>query len=55
MGDVAWFLIGLGIGLWNGWGSAHLAVAAECRRLGGFFVGKTVFKCVEVIEQKTDE
>lgn len=30
--------------------SAHGMVAEECRRLGGFFVGKEVFKCVEISE-----
>ncbi len=31
-----------------GWVSAHHVVAEECRRNGGFFVGKTTFKCSEV-------
>ena len=29
-----------------GWVHAHLTVAGECERLGGFYVGKTVYKCV---------
>ncbi|GEM_PF-290694 len=31
-----------------GWAAAHSMVAEECRRNGGFFVGKTTFKCTEV-------
>lgn len=27
------------------WGDAHNQVAAECERLGGFFVGSRVFTC----------
>ncbi|WP_220703762.1 hypothetical protein [Citrobacter braakii] len=30
------------------WAAAHSMVAEECRRNGGFFVGKTTFKCTEV-------
>lgn len=36
------------VGVLIGWWSAHITVAAECERLGGFFVGQRVFKCVEV-------
>ena len=28
-----------------GWINAHEAVAKKCDRLGGFYVGKTTFKC----------
>ena len=42
-------LLGL---IWIGWlidwWHAHAALAAECERLGGFFVGKRVFKCMEI-------
>lgn len=31
-----------------GWVYAHHVVAKECERLGGFYVGKKVFKCTEV-------
>lgn len=33
--------------LW-GWYQAHQTVASECRKLGGFYVGASIFKCVEV-------
>lgn len=36
------------IGYWIGWWYAHVTVATECERLGSFFVGKRVFKCVEI-------
>lgn len=29
------------------WAFAHSAIATECRQLGGFYVGKTVFECKE--------
>ena len=41
------FLIGVFIGIYFGWVVAHYTIAEECRRLGGFFVGKSIFKCVE--------
>ena len=28
-----------------GWVAAHSTVAYECERLGGFYVGKTVYEC----------
>lgn len=31
-----------------GWDCAHSTVAKECERLGGFYVGKKIYKCVEV-------
>lgn len=43
-----WFLLALIIGALAGWRYAHGSIAAECERLGGFFVGKTVFHCSEV-------
>lgn len=49
MSALFWLLLGLVVGAGLGWNAAHVAVAAECERLGGFFVGKKIFKCVEVI------
>lgn len=40
-------LTGLIVGHGIGWRLAHITVAEECRRLGGFFVGKSVFRCTE--------
>lgn len=48
-------LIGLIAGWWLGWGHAHAVVAAECERLGGFFVGNKVFRCVETSGQVFDD
>jgi hypothetical protein len=28
-----------------GWVVAHNTVARECKQLGGFYVGKTVYEC----------
>lgn len=44
MKAISWTLIGL----WIGFTWAHVTIGDECDRLGGFFVGKKVFKCVEV-------
>ena len=30
------------------WGIAHNVIATECKRLGGFYVGSSTFKCEEV-------
>ena len=42
--------IGLLIGYWYGWISAHQTVKQECLLLGGFYVGEKAFKCVEIHE-----
>lgn len=42
------FTIGCVAGLlcfYAGWVYAHAAIATECKRLGGFFVGPITFKC----------
>jgi hypothetical protein len=33
---------------------AHNKIAAECERLGGFFVGSKTYKCYAVIDQNID-
>jgi len=38
-------IVGLFIGYNLGWRIAHLMVAEECERLGGFFVGKKTYMC----------
>jgi len=43
-----WLLLGVVVGYLIGHRVAHIVVATECERLGGFFVGKQVFKCVKV-------
>lgn len=35
-----------------GWYNAHITVAAECDRLGGFFVGKTVYECKRKVDNE---
>lgn len=44
-------LIGAFVGYSYGWNAAHRTVANECKMLGSFYVGKTVYKCTEVKEQ----
>lgn len=41
-----WMMLAFAIGCIAGWVHAHSVVAKECRRLGGFYVNKTVYKCV---------
>lgn len=36
------------VGCLVGWLYAHFIIATECKRLGGFYVGKTVFVCTEI-------
>ena len=31
-----------------GWCYAHYVIAKECRKLGAFYVGNDVFKCVAI-------
>lgn len=33
---------------YGGWIHAHLTVSRECKKLGAFYVGKTVYKCTAV-------
>ncbi len=44
-------ILGILCGYWWGHSSAHLEVAHECRLMGQFYVGSTVFKCTEIIEK----
>jgi len=48
MDKLVWILIGLIAGKYIGWNAAHHCVAEECRRLGSFYVGKSIFKCIEI-------
>ena len=38
----------LAVGFYFGWLAAHVMVATECKRLGGFFVGSEVYQCHQV-------
>lgn len=42
------------IGMFVGWVYAHYHIAAECERLGAFFVGKKVYKIGSItnVEEK---
>lgn len=51
---LAGLLLGLVVGYAFGWGRAHVIVAKECERLGGFFVGEQVFKC-SAVERREGE
>jgi hypothetical protein len=35
----------IAIAVFVGWVAAHSTVAYECKQLGGFYVGKTVYEC----------
>lgn len=49
---IIFLFLGFILGRFIGWESAHQTVAKECQRLGSFYVGKTVFKCYEVINHQ---
>lgn len=38
-----------------GWNYAHYIVARECRLLGKFYVGDTVYECAAVVEKHKKE
>ena len=42
-----WILVAFLAGCLLGWVQAHHVVADECRKLGSFYVGRSVFKCLE--------
>jgi hypothetical protein len=42
-GLIASFVLACTFGL--GWAAAHSTVAYECKQLGGFYVGETVYEC----------
>lgn len=37
---------------YKGWRIAHLIIASECKRNGGFFVDKDDFKCIHIEKAK---
>lgn len=39
------FIAGMFAGGFIGWVWAHYSIADECEKLGGFFVGKKVYRC----------
>lgn len=45
-------LVFLIVGWLTGWRLAHICVATECEKLGGFYVYGKVFKCVEIEQTK---
>jgi hypothetical protein len=49
-GFIASFVLACTFGL--GWAAAHTTVAYECKQLGGFYVGKTVYECKPTGETK---
>lgn len=51
---VFWMLLFLAIGWLGGWIYAHKTVADECRKLGKFYVGKTVFECKAIADKEGD-
>lgn len=44
--------IALVVGIMIGYGYAHIVVAEEIEKLGGFYVGKKVYKGHKVEEEK---
>ena len=52
IGEFAYQAVGLLLAFYIGWVRAHYAVAAECQRLGGFYVGSKTFRCTKVEDPK---
>jgi hypothetical protein len=50
--DFAYQAAGLLLAYYIGWVRAHYTVAAECERLGGFYVGSKTFRCTKVEDSK---
>lgn len=48
MSKMAWFLLGFIVAWFMCHNYTYSMVVSECERLGGFFVGKKVFKCIAV-------
>ena len=47
-------MYGLILGWVIGWYDAHITVGTECKRLGAFYIGSTVFKCIAIeIKEKS--
>lgn len=42
-----WIVIIVIVYYYLGWWFAHGEVAEECRKLGGFYVGSSIFDCKE--------
>lgn len=48
-------IVMVGVGWHLGYVHAHYVVATECERLGGFYVGKQVYKCHAVEKKETSD
>lgn len=48
MSHLFFYLVGVVCGAVFGWRLAHQTVAEECARLGGFYVGRRTFQCIEI-------
>lgn len=38
-----------------GWSYAHYVVAKECKLLGKFYVGDTVYECTAIVDKSKEE
>jgi hypothetical protein len=54
MGYLFTALLCLWLGSTIGWIYAHSVVARECERLGSFYVGDSVYKCVKIEKVDND-
>lgn len=48
------FFIGLILGFIFAWRLAHITIANECERLGGFYVNNKTYKCISTEIHKDD-
>lgn len=49
------FILGVFVGAAVGWIAAHHQIAAECERLGGFFVNKKTYLIGEIIDARENK
>lgn len=54
MSVILGLVLGCFFGYLAGWVNAHHTVADECEKLGSFYVGSKVFRCVQ-IERKSSQ
>lgn len=48
MSVILGLVLGCFFGYLVGWANAHHTVADECEKLGSFYVGSKVFRCVRI-------
>lgn len=53
--DACFFIVMLSIAFYAGRIWAHGEIANECEKLGGFYIGKKIFRCTKIEKPKPEE